>query len=411
MIRLALAYLRERRLTTALNVLLLAISASILVLLLQFAKQAEERFLDGAQGVDLVVGAKGSPLQLVLSSVYHLDEPTGNIPLGALAGLRSNPTVASAIPLALGDQFEGFRIVGSEPALLELYGAKLTLGRQFAQPLEVVIGAEVAASTGARIGQRFVGSHGLAADEGGHEHEETPFEVVGILAPTGKPVDRLILTSLESVWDVHGIAHHEEEDAHDHGNGHAHGEAHGGADEPEITSILVTYRSPAAAVRLPPAINRNTVMQAASPARESARMIGLFEPAIGAIRVFGLLLALTGGLAIFVALFNAVRGRLGDLALLRVMGAGRPFIAGTVLLEGAITAALAGVAGIVLAHILIWLAGLQFLSLAEAGIVANRFYGEEAAILLGAVLIGILAALLPAWTVMRRNLAPILNHN
>lgn len=398
MIRLVLAYLRERKLTTALNILLLAISVSTLVLLLQFAKQAEERILDGAHGVDLVVGAKGSPLQLVLSSVFHLDEPTGNIPLAVLDQLRRNPMVASAIPLALGDQFEGYRIVGTETALIDLNDARLAWGRVFDAPLEVVIGADVARQTGATIGQRFIGSHGLSEDEDGQGHDATPFEVVGILAPTGKPIDRLILTSIASVWDVHGIAHPDEAAEHT--------EAH--ESEPEITAILIRYRTPSAAVRLPPAINRNTAMQAASPARESTRMLSLFEPAIGAIRIFGLLLAFAGALAIFVALFNAVRSREGDLALLRVMGASRTYIVGTVLLEGAITAFSAAVVGVGLGHLLIWLAGLQFPSVTEAGIVATRFYFDEVWIILGALGLGVFAAMLPAMMVLRSNLAPVL---
>lgn len=412
MIRLVLAYLGERKLTVALNVLLLAISVGMLVVLLQFSRQAEERFLDGAENIDLVVGAKGSPLQLVLSSVYHLDQPTGNIPLEALEDLRANPMVASAIPLALGDNFRGFRIVGTEPALIDLYAAELDRGRSFERGLEVVIGAEMAATTGAELGQQFVGSHGLATDEGEQGHEATPFIVVGILAPTGKPIDRLILTSIESVWDVHGIEHPVGEHAqggHDHGSAAEEREDHGAAAE--ITAILLGYRSPAAAVRLPAMIDRNTAMQSASPARESARLITLFEPAIEALGLFALLLGGAGAFAVFVTLWSAVRGREGDLALLRVMGASRATIFGTVLLEGAIVALMAALIGLGFAHVLLWLASRSFPSVAEAGIVPFAFHPDEAAIVAGAVLLGMGAALLPAWNVTRNNLAPILDRN
>lgn len=412
MIRLVFAYLGERKLTVALNVLLLAISVGMLVLLLQFSRQAEERFLGGAENIDLVVGAKGSPLQLVLSSVYHLDQPTGNIPLEALGELRANPMVASAIPLALGDNFRGFRIVGTEPALIDLYAAELERGRSFARGLEVVIGADIAATTGAQLGQRFVGSHGLAADEGEQGHEAPPFVVVGILAPTGKPIDRLILTSVESVWDVHGIEHPAGEHArggHDHDS--AAGEREDRGSAAEITAILLGYRSPAAAVRLPAMIDRNTAMQSASPARESARLITLFQPAIEALGLFALLLGGAGAFAVFVTLWSAVRGREGDLALLRVMGASRATIFGTVLLEGAIVALLAAVIGLGFAHGLLWLASRSFPSVAEAGIVPFAFHRDEAAIVAGAVLLGMAAALLPAWNVTRNNLAPILDRN
>lgn len=418
MIGLVLAYLRDRRLTALINVALLAMSVAMLVLLLQFGRQAEERFMADAQEVDLVVGAKGSPLQLVLSSVYHLDQPTGNIPLGALAMLRGNPAVASAVPLALGDNFDGFRIVGTEPEFLDLHHAGLASGRLFDRSLEAVIGATVATRTGAGIGQRFVGTHGLGGE--GHDHGHAPFEVVGILAPTGTVADRLILTPLESVWDVHGIEHHAEAEGHDHEHGHeqdhAHEHDHGdGAEvaaqpamEPEITAILLRYRNPAAALRLPSMINRQTDMQAASPASEGARLISLFEAAIAAIGAFGWLLAATGGLAIFAALLGAVRGRQGDLALLRVMGAGRGFIWSAVILEGLVMAVAGGAIGIAAAHGLIWAAAEIYPAVAEAGISPIRFYAEELAILAAVAAIGFVASLIPAAAIYRGSLMPIL---
>ena len=115
MIRLALAYLRDRPLMTALNILLLALAVATLVMLLSVSTQLGERFERDAQGIDLVVGAKGSPLQLILSSIYQMDTPTGNIPLESVALLRRDPSVRQAIPLAMGDNFRGYRIVGTEP--------------------------------------------------------------------------------------------------------------------------------------------------------------------------------------------------------------------------------------------------------------------------------------------------------
>ena len=191
MLSLALAYLRDRPLTTALNVLLLAISVAMLVLLLQFGEQARDRLERDAQGVDLVVGAKGSPLQLILSSIFHVDEPTGNIPYVSLEGLRQNPAISRVVPLALGDNFRGFRIVGTDASFKELYGLELSEGTDFGARSQVVIGSAVAEATGAELGQKFIGSHGFASDEGGAQgHDHAPFETVGILAPSGTVADR-----------------------------------------------------------------------------------------------------------------------------------------------------------------------------------------------------------------------------
>ena len=427
MIRLALAYMRDRPLGVVLNALLLAIAVATLVLLLQFAQQAGERFERDARGIDLVVGAKGSPLQLVLSSVYHIDVPTGNIPLGELDRLRADPGVAEAVPLALGDNFQGFRIVGSDDRLLPLYGATMAKGRSFARPAEAVLGAEVARRTGAQLGQKFVGSHGLeTGEEDGQGHDHAPFETVGILAPSGTVLDRLILTSVESVWDVHGIEHEHHDEAagehdheqdnpadHDHDAEPAHQDEHEGEAampgmEPEITALLVRYRNASAAMRLPSQINRQSALQAAAPAAEAPRLLGLFGSIIEGARLFGWLLALSAGLSLFVALWNATRAREADLALLRVMGAQPSTVFGTILIEGLLIAAIGALGGIAVAHGLIAVATASFPTLDELGLSALRFLPGEGAILAAALAIGLVAALIPAIRIFRIDLATTL---
>ncbi len=413
MFGLAIAYLRDRALTTALNVLLLAIAVATLVLLLQFSTQVTERFERDAKGIDLVVGAKGSPLQLILSSIYQIDQPTGNIPLDSVDLLRRDPAVARAIPLALGDNFRGFRIVGTEAEYLEIYNAKLAQGRINRAEAEVVMGASVARNTGAKLGQKFLGSHGLGKEEEGHEHEAHPFTTVGILAPTGTVIDRLILTSVESVWEVHGIEHNDEQGkAHDH----AAGEAHHDHDEPvvldergelkpEVTALLVTYANASGAIRIPGMINRQTGMQSAVPAVETARLLNLFGSAIDGARLFGWLLAITGGLSIFVALLGVARAREGDMALLRVMGAMRATVFGTVLLEGILIASAGVIAGVVLGHTMLALAAALFPTLADLGLQAWVFHPGEALIALAVLAVGVVAALTPAIKVFRVDLA------
>jgi putative ABC transport system permease protein len=424
MIGLALAYLRDRPLTTALNVLLLAISVAMLVLLLQLGTQASERFDRDARGIDLVVGAKGSPLQLILSSVFHIDQPTGNIPLSARTLLERDPAVAQVVPLALGDNFRGYRIVGTDAGFGRLYGTKLHEGRAFSAPMEAVIGAEVARATGAGLGQKFIGSHGLGEDEDGAQgHDHAPFEVVGIFAPTGGVTDRLILTSVESVWEVHriGVHEHESRTGHEDEAGHAHHheqdeelaaplQAQTGAQglEPEYTALLVTYRSAAGALRIPSMINRQSALQAAVPATETARLLDLVGASIEGIRIFAWLLAATGGLAILVALVGMVRSREGDLALLRVMGANRRQVFGTVMLEGVVTALFGALAGWVGAHALIMLARENFPNIAELGLSPWRVLPAEVALAASVIGIGALAALVPALRVYNLDPARVL---
>lgn len=414
MISLAFAYLRDRPLTSALNVLLLAIAVAMLVLLLQLGTQASERLERDAQRIDLVVGAKGSPLQIILSSVFHIDQPTGNIPGSSLALLRRDPAVARAVPLALGDNFNGYRIVGTDASFAELYELTVAEGRSFEAPFEAVMGADVAAQTGAALGQKFFGSHGLATDEDGAQgHEGTPLETVGILAATGTVVDRLILTSVETVWDVHGIEHEHEHEDDEAGHDHDHEspatpipaepapragvlQAQGDGLEPELTALLVSYRNPSGAIRIPAMIDRQTALQSAVPAIQTARLLELVGASLEGIRLFAWLLALTGGLAIFVALLNMARTREGDLALLRVMGASRVQVFATVILEGVITAGLGGLLGWISAHLMILAARSSFATLADLGLAPFRFVPAEAGVLAAVLVIGALAALVPA---------------
>ena len=425
---LTAAYLRDRALNTALNVLILMLAVATMVILVLFSSQLGERFERDGRGVDLVVGAKGSPLQLILSSVYHLDVPTGNIPLAALDTLRSDPTVARAIPLALGDNFRGHRIVGTEPAYIDHYEGRLAAGRLWASEGEVVLGADAARRTGAGLGQKFLGSHGLA-DQAGAEHEGKPFQVVGILAPTGAVLDRLVLTSVESVWDVHGIAHQGHDEVaeaagHAEGDGHAHEEHQGGegASGPanasvqpeggaaEITAILVSYRSTLAAVRLPAFINRQTSLQAAVPAVETTRLLSLLGIGIEAARTLGGLLMLTGALSIFVALYTALRQREADMAMLRVMGAKPAAIFAQVLGEGVALAAAGAVLGVLVGHGVVAIAASQVERLQEIGLDPWRFEMAEFWIVLAALVAGALAALLPALRVFRVDIAQTLAH-
>ena len=270
------------------------------------------------------------------------------------------------------------------------------------------------------LGQRFVGSHGLLGD-GGSEHAHNPFMAVGVLEPTGSVIDRLIIVSVESVWDAHGIAHEDEADhSGEHSALHGHGDEHGGHDEaseahssvpelqPEVTAVLVKYRNAFGAVRLPSMINRNTNMQAAVPAIETARLLSLLGSGIEGARLFAWLLALTGGLSIFVALLQAASAREGELALLRVMGASRMQVFGTILAEGLLIAAAGCVIGVIAGHGALAAAVASFDELRDIGIDAFAFDPGEVAIVLAVLGLGVLAALVPAIRVLRKDLAETL---
>ena len=334
-IALAWRYLWSRPLGAALNLLLLSLGLASIAFLVLVGHQLNKAFERDLAGIDLVVGAKGSPMQLILSGVFHIDVPPGNVPLQAVQGLAGHPMVASVIPISLGDNFQGFRIVGTSHAYPKHYQATLAQGRLWEAPMQVVLGATVARQLGAALGNTFVGSHGLGGN--GHAHGESAYTVVGILAPGGSVLDRLILTDTASVWKVH--EDHTAVDADDRAVMQ---------EERDVTLALVRYKTPMAALSLPRFVNTRTEMQAAAPALEITRLLSMLGIGTDVLRAFAGVLLLTAGLSVFIALWSAVRERRADLALLRMLGAPPAKIAALLLTEALWLGVLAAGLGVIL---------------------------------------------------------------
>ncbi len=395
LLHLAWRYLWSRPLVSALNLLLMSLGLAAVVFVLNVSEQIDAGLRRDLAGIDLVVGAKGSPMQIMLSGVFHLDVPTGNIPLATLEQLRQQPLVAQVVPMSLGDSLRGFRIVGTSHDYPALYGASLAQGRLWQAPLQAVLGAEVARKTGLGLGARFVGSHGLG--EQGHEHGDHGYTVVGVLAPTGSVLDRLVLTDLASVWQVHEDMH--AADAEDRAALEA---------EREITLALLRYRSPLAAVSLPRWVNAQDGLQAAAPALETARLLRLVGAGTEVLRGFGLLLLLAAGLSVFVALLHAVRERQPDLAMLRMLGAPPWRVAALISLEAVLLAVLACGLGLALGHGLLQGLGWLLQSQQSLRITAWWWSAPEAALLPLALLLALLAAAWPAWRAFRLDVTELL---
>jgi putative ABC transport system permease protein len=392
---LSVSYLRARPLSTALSLVLLALGVGTIAMLLLVVGQLEGRMQRDARGIDLVVGAKGSPMQLILSGIYHLDAPTGNIPLKSAQQLAKHRMLKRAMPLALGDGWKGFRIVGAGPEYLEHYGAKPAHGRLFQKPMEVVLGAEVAVRTGAAVGATFVGAHGIGGE--GVVHGDAPYSVVGVLAPTGTVLDRLVLTPIESVWRVHE-EHHEPKDEADR---------KALEEDREVTVLLLQYASPLAAATLPRAINAQSELQAASPAYETARLFRIVGVGVEALRAFAAVLILAAGFSVFIALFNALEERRYDLAVMRTLGASPGRLFGLLLVESALLSLIGALIGIVLGHLFASALGWWLASEQQTGVTGLAWRWEELWLLAVAVAVGVAAALLPAWRAYRTDVARI----
>ena len=402
-------YARHRPLNTALNVLLLALGIATITVLLLLSRQVEDTLTRNSRGVDLVVGAKGSPLQIILSSVFHADFPTGNISLADVRPLQRNRLIKNMIPLALGDSYRGFRIVGTNYDYPELYEAELQAGSWWKAPLEVVLGANVAQQLQLAPGDAFHSSHGLA-DDRINVHDEQAFRVIGLLEPTASVLDNLILTAVESVWAVHDTHADADSVAHESRMAQDSVTQRGlprGEKTQEITALLLQYRSPMAAVQLPRFINQRTNLQAASPPFEVARLFSLVGVGVDGLRAFAYVIILIAALSTFIALYNALRERQYDLAVMRSLGASRATLFLLMVLEGVIVSVAGGVLGLLLGHGFVGLL-TQWVPQSGLGLRALRIIPEEGWLLLGSVLVGVGAALLPALAAYRTNVAQVL---
>ncbi|MFN3918187.1 MAG: ABC transporter permease [Flavobacteriales bacterium] len=469
LLRLAIKNIVHRKLTSALSILLLAAGISIMTLLLLTNHQLQNKFNKNVEGIDLVVGAKGSRLQLVLCNIFHIDNPTGNIKLKETQFISKHPFVKSAIPLSLGDNYKNFRIVGTSPKYIEHYKAKIAKGHIWEKPLEVVIGAGVKAKTKLKIGSHFAGGHGLA--ETVHSHDEFEYEVVGILESTGSVLDNLILTSIESVWVVHAGHDHESEGSfdlkskeeveenfsvveakklaeilknadsstseivdvveignaenknHDHHGHNHHHHAHFTKEQldsivetipfekREITSMLVVYANPRAKFTIPGGVNANSAMIAAEPPVELMQLTQLISPGITLLRYMAIFIVIIAGLSVFIALFNSLKDRRYEIALLRVMGATRLTVFVAVLTEGVVLSMLGYILGFLVSHF-----GMQALG----GYLSKSYnYDFEAWIILPqegiifalAIAIGLVSSLLPAIKAYKTDISTTLSQS
>lgn len=392
--RIVLAQLARRPLQTVLAVVLLALGVATLTFVVLVQGQLSRQLARDAQGIDLVVGAKGSPLQLILSALYHVDVPTGNVPLAAVEQLRAHRLVEQVIPVSLGDNYRGFRIVGTEPALLVHYGARTASGGVWSAPMQAVLGAEAARVTGLGVGSVLHGTHGLA--QGGAVHEEARYEVVGVLARSGTVLDRLVLTDKASVWRVH-----EGDPADD-------AERRILEEEREVTALLVRYASPMAAAIVPRQVNAESRLMAASPANELARLFAVMGVGIDTMRVFGGVLIAASLLALFVTLFNALEERRYDIAIMRLLGASRGRVAGLLLLESWLLALVAVLAGLFTGLAAVALVGRWLAQSRAFALSPTALAPELAWIGIVALVAATLAAALPAWRASRMDIADTL---
>jgi len=398
--KLSIKNIFNKPLSSSISLALLVLGVGIISLLLQLNTLIKDQMDNNLRGIDMVVGAKGSPLQLILSSVYHIDSPTGNISLAEAETISNNRMVGSSIKILYGDNYKGFRIVGAEKKFIELYKGVIKEGKDWDNPYEVLVGSKVYEKLKINLGDELISSHGLR--ETGQSHDEGTFKVVGLLKPSNSVIDQLIITSPQSVWDIHETHDHDEhENEHEHENENEH-------DNIEITAMLIKFKSPMNIIQFPRQINENTNLQAAVPSYEISRLFKLFGFGIETLSYLAYLIIIVSGFSLFINLFNSMRERKYEMALIRTLGASRFQLSTMIIFESLVLTISGFILGLLFSRF-----GVMFVSsLMEESINYNlnslKILNEEYWLLGLSVLIGVVSSLIPAIQVYKMNISKIL---
>ena len=404
--KLSIKNIFNKPLSSSISLALLVLGVGIISLLLQLNTLIKDQMDNNLRGIDMVVGAKGSPLQLILSSVYHIDSPTGNISLAEAETISNNRMVGSSIKILYGDNYKGFRIVGAEKKFIELYKGVIKEGKDWDNPYEVLVGSKVYEKLKINLGDELISSHGLR--ETGQSHDEGTFKVVGLLKPSNSVIDQLIITSPQSVWDIHETHDHDEhENENEHENEHEHEHEH---DNREITAMLIKikFKSPMNIIQFPRQINENTNLQAAVPSYEISRLFKLFGFGIETLSYLAYLIIIVSGFSLFINLFNSMRERKYEMALIRTLGASRFQLSTMIIFESLVLTISGFILGLLFSRF-----GVMFVSsLMEESINYNlnslKILNEEYWLLGLSVLIGVVSSLIPAIQVYKMNISKIL---
>lgn len=403
--KMAWRYLWRRTLVTVLTLAGIALGVALISSVLTLRRESEAGFSKESGQFDLVVGAKGSPLQLVLSSVYQLDVPTGNIPYSRYQALQKDRRISTAIPLGLGDNFHGFRIIGTEAGIFDLTDRQdsnrrlfdFAEGNAFTGDFEAVIGSEVARRSGLKLGQTFVGTHGLVATAGSSEHRDFPYRVVGILLESGTSADRGVYVTLPSVWRIH------DKEAEVHGRIAGVDPAADPEASREVTAVLLRLKAVGMRLWMSQEIQKRTESMAAIPVNEMHR---LYQQVLGPMQnvLLGVacLVVVVSALTIMATFYQAAERRRRDLAILRSLGAHRGEIFSLVLLEALLLTLLGIGMGALLGHGGLAAAGGTIRHSFGLSIAPWTLDRTEAIALALVAAGGLLAGLLPAFFAYRR---------
>jgi putative ABC transport system permease protein len=400
--------LRQHALSTVVTCLSVALAAGLTMAVFAINRQTYDAFTGGEAGFDAVLGARGSQLQLVLNTVFHLETSPGNIPWAMYEEIAANPRVEVAIPYAVGDNYRGYRIVGTIPDIFTKFQYRTgktfqvkTGGRIFTmESHDAVIGDYVARKLGLKVGDTFKPYHGLAVDPKTQHKDE--FTVVGVLEPTNSPSDRVIWIPIEGIYRMSGHVLR--------GTGQIY-RPRPGEDIPpearEVSAVMLKFSNPAVGFTLDQQINKQgKVATLAWPVAQV--MADLFDRIGWVSRILAMvayLVVVVAAGSVLASIYNTMNERRREFAILRALGARRATVFSAIVLEATTITTVGAIAGFLVYGAI--LGAAFYLVREQTGIVLDAFRFDPALVLtpLGIATIGALAGLVPAFKAYRTDVA------
>jgi putative ABC transport system permease protein len=410
-LNLALKSLWNRRVTALLTISAIAVSVALLLGVQKMRTAARESFANTVSGVDLIVGARSGPLNLLLYSVFRVGDATANVSWSSYQKIANHPDVAWTIPISLGDSHRGFRVMGTNGTYFEHYRfggtheLRFASGGPFRDLYDAVLGADVARTLGYKLGDSIIVAHGVG-NVSFAQHTDKPFRVAGILVSTGTPVDRTVHVSLEAITAIH-IDWQSGMQAPAGFRVSAADARSRDLTPDSITAFLVGMRSRVMTFTMQRAINdyRQEPLLAVLPGVALSQLWDLVGIADTALMIVAAFVVLAGLLGMLTAILTSLHERRREMAILRSVGARPRHVFTLLVAEAGLLAALGVLTGVCLTYLLL-LAGQPVLE-RRFGIFVGvtGLSGYDVGILGAIVLAGLLMGLLPAFRAYRNTLS------
>lgn len=442
--KIVIKNLTQRKLSSFLTMLSVLLGTALIISIVTIREETQRAFDQSATGYELIVGPKGSPVQLTLSTVFHIGFPINNMPFKTYELLKNDKRVKLAIPYILGDNYKNHRIIGTTREIFTEFeyikGKKYELseGKIFEKEFEAVIGSDVAEKTGLKTGDEFTGSHGIESFEFAEEHSDHNFKVTGVMKKTYTPNDKVIFTSIESVWDIHHYAPVENKETpesktkethnhnhnHDHKHSHNHSEktdtnktdtihSHSHNEIPEdrktVSAVLINLKSPVFFDLLRRQINDDKFeginAQAIIPVMEIKLLFDIIGNINSILLFISYLVVIVAVISILVSIYNTINERKNEIAIMRSLGASRSNIFSIIILEGLIISFIGSVLGFICGHLIVYILSpliSEKTGVYITGLVFNIF---ELYLVSGTIILGIIVSIIPAIKAYRTDVA------